>query len=44
MNQTDKHIEEPSPILGSWRNVYILVIAALVAVIVLLYFFTLYFH
>lgn len=40
----DNHTDEPSPILGSWRNVYILVAATLVAVIVLLYFFTLYFQ
>lgn len=32
--------EEKSPILKSWRNVYALVISVLVAVIVLLYFFT----
>lgn len=35
--------EEKSPILGSWRNVYALVIGVLVVVIVLLYAFTLYF-
>jgi len=32
--------EEKSPILKSWRNVYALVIGVLVAVIILLYFFT----
>jgi hypothetical protein len=32
--------EEKSPILGSWRNVYALVIGVLVVVIVLLYAFT----
>ncbi|MDX2171973.1 MAG: hypothetical protein SFY56_02560 [Bacteroidota bacterium] len=32
--------ENKSPILGSWKNVYALVIGALVAVIVSLYFFT----
>jgi hypothetical protein len=32
--------EEKSPILGSWRNVYALVVIVLVAVIVGLYFFT----
>lgn len=32
--------EEKSPILGSWRNVYALVIAVLVVIIVLLYLFT----
>jgi len=31
--------EEKSPILGSWRNVYALVIGVLVVVIVFLYFF-----
>ena len=39
----DEHPEEPSPILGSWRNVYIMVAVVLVVVIVLLYLFTLYF-
>ncbi len=32
--------EEKSPILGSWRNVYALVIGVLVLIIVLLYLFT----
>ncbi len=32
--------EEKSPILGSWRNVYALVIGVLVLIIVLLYVFT----
>ena len=32
--------EEKSPILGSWRNVYALVIGVLVLIIVLLYIFT----
>lgn len=35
--------DENSPILGSWRNVYILVIVAEVIVIGFLYFFTQYF-
>jgi hypothetical protein len=35
--------EKKSPILGSWRNVYALVIGVLVVVIVLLYAFTQYF-
>lgn len=32
--------EEPSPIFGTWRNVYLLVIGLLALIIVLLYFFT----
>lgn len=32
--------EEKSPILGSWRNVYALVIGVLVLIMVLLYIFT----
>ncbi|MES2131500.1 MAG: hypothetical protein V4506_04065 [Bacteroidota bacterium] len=32
--------EEKSPILGSWQNVYALVIGVLVVVIVFLYFIT----
>jgi len=32
--------ENKSPILGSWKNVYALVIGLLVAVIISLYFFT----
>lgn len=40
----DENIEEPSPILGSWRNVYLLVVTTLLVVIVLLYFFTIYFQ
>jgi len=32
--------ENKSPILGSWKNVYALVIGVLVAVIISLYFFT----
>jgi len=32
--------EEKSPILGSWRNVYALVIGVLLIIIVLLYIFT----
>lgn len=35
--------EEKSPILGTWRNVYVLVVAVLVAVIIGLYMFTEYF-
>jgi hypothetical protein len=36
--------EEKSPILGSWRNVYALVIGVLVAIIVVLYIFTKYYQ
>ena len=32
--------EEQPPILGSWRNVYLLVVGVLIAVIIGLYFFT----
>lgn len=35
--------EEKSPILGSWRNVYLLVVVVLIAVITGLYFFTEYY-
>lgn len=35
--------EEKSPILGSWRNVYILVVIVLVLVISALYLFTQYY-
>jgi hypothetical protein len=34
---------EPPPVLGSWRNVYIFVIAWLALLIVVFYFFTRYF-
>ncbi|MCD6068223.1 MAG: hypothetical protein K0S33_3049 [Bacteroidetes bacterium] len=36
--------EERSPLLGSWRNVYLLVAGVLVLVITGLYFFTEYFN
>jgi|MDTD01.1.fsa_nt_gb hypothetical protein len=39
----EKEQEEKSPILGSWRNVYILLISTLVLVMLLLYLFTQYF-
>lgn len=42
--EEERHTEEPSPILGNWRNVYLLVAGTLVAVILLLYWFTLYFQ
>jgi uncharacterized membrane protein YgaE (UPF0421/DUF939 family) len=35
-----EELEEKSPILKSWRNVYALVIGVLIAVIVSLYLFT----
>jgi hypothetical protein len=35
--------EEPSPILKSWRNVYLLVIGTEAVIIVLLYLLTRYF-
>ena len=35
---------EKPPILGSWKNLYLLVVAELIAVIVLLYFFTKYYE
>ncbi|WP_337043515.1 hypothetical protein [Emticicia sp. 17c] len=44
--KTDAPIEEDSehaPILGTWRNVYILVAGALFVSIILFYLFTLYF-
>ncbi|HTN47589.1 MAG TPA: hypothetical protein VL098_14660 [Flavipsychrobacter sp.] len=44
MKHAREPIEEPSPILGSWRNVYLLVAITLVVVILLLYLFTLYFQ
>lgn len=36
--------EERPPILGTWRNVYTLVIGTLIALIILLFFFTRYFE
>ncbi|MCE3225489.1 MAG: hypothetical protein K0S32_40 [Bacteroidetes bacterium] len=36
--------KEKSPILGSWKNVYVLVIGVLVLCIVFFYFFTKYFE
>lgn len=36
-------MDDKSPILGTWRNVYILVAATLFSLIVLFYAFTLYF-
>lgn len=36
--------EEKPPILGTWKNVYALVIGVLVAVIIFLYIFTQYFE
>lgn len=44
--KTDAPIEEDSeqsPILGTWRNVYILVAGALLVTIILFYLFTRYF-
>jgi len=43
MNMNNEE-EEKSPILGSWRNVYALVIGVLVVVIISLYCFTQYFR
>lgn len=43
MSEKKPFNEEPSPIMGSWRNVYLLVIVTLVVVIGLLYLFTKYF-
>ncbi|MDF2456964.1 MAG: hypothetical protein K0R51_2957 [Cytophagaceae bacterium] len=37
------HEEEKPPFLGSWNNVYALVIGSLVCMIVLFYLFTQYF-
>jgi len=39
----EKEKEEKPPILGSWRNVYALLIGVLLAVMLLLYLFTQYF-
>lgn len=36
--------DKRSPILGSWRNVYAVIIGTLIAVILLLYFFTAFFR
>lgn len=36
--------EERSPILKTWRNVYILVVAVLVVLIIFFYLFTKYFE
>lgn len=35
--------EEQSPIMGSWRNVHLLLVGTLVAIMILLYVFTQYF-
>jgi len=43
MSDKKTNNDEPSPILSSWNNVYLLVLATLVAVIGLLYLFTKYF-
>jgi hypothetical protein len=43
MNSNNEE-EEKSPILGSWGNVYSLVIGVLVVIIVLLYSFTAYYQ
>ena len=32
--------DEPPPVLGTWRNVYIFVLSYLAGVILLFYFFT----
>lgn len=37
------NLDKKSPILGTWRNVYIFVAATLFSLIVLFYAFTLYF-
>ena len=39
----EKEEEEKSPILGSWRNVHLLLVGTLVAIMILLYVFTQYF-
>jgi hypothetical protein len=39
----EKGEEEKSLILGSWRNVHLLLVGTLVAIMVLLYLFTQYF-
>jgi hypothetical protein len=44
MKQPMTEPEEKPPILGSWKNVYALVIGTLLAVIISLYFFTRYYQ
>lgn len=39
-----RKIEEGKPILGSWRNVYILLVAVLALLIFLLWLFTKHFE
>jgi hypothetical protein len=40
MTPGDGAPDEPPPVLGSWRNVYVLVVAVLAVVIALLYALT----
>jgi hypothetical protein len=40
MTPEDGEPGEPPPVLGSWRNVYVLVVAVLAVVIALLYALT----
>lgn len=39
-----QHQEEPSPILGSWKNVYLMLVSVLITIILLLYWFTKHFE
>lgn len=40
MNAHDPHVNQPPPILGSWRNLYTAVLVALAIEVVLFYLFT----
>jgi hypothetical protein len=40
LNSEDGSIDEKPPILGSWKNIYLVVLLNLTAVIIFLYFFS----
>jgi hypothetical protein len=40
LNSVDGNTNEKPPILGSWRNIYLVVLLSLTAIIIFLYFFS----
>ena len=40
LNSEDGSIHESPPILGSWKNIYLVVLLSLTAIITFLYFFS----
>jgi hypothetical protein len=40
LNSQGDSIDEKPPILGSWKNIYLVVLLNLTAIIILLYFFS----